>query len=63
MPVPDNGVDGDSFQYGVMPMALRLKQFKTTLEQVVFPGFEQFGVNTARARTWLKKKHIETIVD
>ena len=56
LPVPDNGDDEDSFQYGVMPMGLRLKQFKTTLEQVVLPGFEQFGVETSKARDWLSKK-------
>ena len=36
-----------SYEYGVMPQHLRLKHFKTTLHQVVCPGFEHFGIDTS----------------
>ena len=37
------GSDGDSYAYGVMPVAERLDQFCATLSEMVIPGFEHFG--------------------
>lgn len=48
--------DSDSFDYGVMPVSLRLNQFKETILQVVLPGFEKFGIETSKARNWLIEK-------
>ena len=56
VPIPENLDETDSFQYGVLPVALRWDQFKETIEQVVFPGFEKFGINTLKGKEWLKKK-------
>lgn len=56
LPVPEDLEDTDSFGYGVMPMALRLNQFKETMDQVVLPGFERFGINTFKARKWINEK-------
>lgn len=56
LPPPGDPKDTDSFDYGVMPVALRLDQFKETMIQVVFPGFEKFGLNTSKARKWLREK-------
>lgn len=54
--VPANADDTDAFAYGVLPMALRLEQFECTLNQVVFPGFEKFGVDTRDAKEWFAVK-------
>lgn len=40
-------------EHGVLPRRLKLEVFRRTLEEVVFPGLEQFGVSTAPARAWL----------
>ncbi|MEM7646363.1 MAG: hypothetical protein AAF203_05595 [Pseudomonadota bacterium] len=53
-PVMDN--DPTSMNKGVLPESLRLDQFKDTLEQVVLPGFEHFGLDTKSAKDWLAKK-------
>ncbi len=38
---------------GVLPLAKKREVFLGTLEQVVFPGLEKFGVNPEPARQWL----------
>jgi hypothetical protein len=38
---------------GVLPLAKKREVFLGTLEQVVFPGLEKFGVDPAPARQWL----------
>jgi hypothetical protein len=39
--------------HGVLPHRLKGELFARTLEQVVFPGLETFGVDTEQARAWL----------
>lgn len=56
LPIADDLGDEDSFNYGVMPVGLRLKQFQTTAYQVIFPGLEKFGVDTGNARAWLQER-------
>jgi hypothetical protein len=38
---------------GVLPLAKKREVFLGTLEQVVFPGLERFGVDARPAQTWL----------
>jgi hypothetical protein len=38
---------------GVLPLAKKREVFLGTLEQVVFPGLERFGVDAGPARAWL----------
>ena len=45
-----------SFNYGVMPVALRLEQFIETMKQIVLPGFERFGIHTSKAKKWIQEK-------
>ncbi len=56
LPILEEKEDEGFFHYGVMPFALRLQQFKDTLNEVVFPGFEKFGIKTSQAKKWLKEK-------
>ena len=44
--------DGDSYAYGVMPVADRLDQFCATLSEVVIPGFEHFGIDASPMKSW-----------
>jgi hypothetical protein len=39
--------------HGVLPRAVHRELFVRTLEQVVFPGLESFGVDARPARAWL----------
>jgi len=48
--------DQDSFGWGVMPVAQRLNQFNETINKVVFPGFENFGIDVTNAKKWIKDK-------
>ena len=41
---------------GVLPRHLKREVFRRTLEEVVFPGLEQFGVSAAPARAWLEAR-------
>ncbi|HEU4382044.1 MAG TPA: ferritin family protein [Anaeromyxobacteraceae bacterium] len=43
-------------EHGVLPAALKREVFTRTLEEVVFPGLERFGVDPAPARAWLEGK-------
>ena len=51
-----NEVECDTIEYGILPETLRLEQFKTTLESVVLPGFENFGIEITAAKAWLDNK-------
>jgi rubrerythrin len=41
---------------GVLPLAQKRETFLATLEQVVFPGLERFGVDPGPAREWLARR-------
>jgi hypothetical protein len=43
-------------RHGVLPVGRKRKIFLATLEQVVLPGLEQFGIDAARARAWLRAR-------
>ncbi len=43
-------------EHGVLPHTLKREVFTRTMEEVVFPGLERFGVDTAAARAWLEGK-------
>ena len=38
---------------GVLPLEKKREVFLGTLEQVVFPGLERFGVDPEPGRSWL----------
>jgi len=40
-------------RYGILPRAKKRELFVGTLEEVVFPGLEQFGIDLVAARAWL----------
>lgn len=42
-------------RHGVLPHAHKRATFVRTLEEVVLPGLERFGVHTAPARQWLAR--------
>lgn len=48
--------DPSSYLHGVMPHQDRLPQFRTTLEEVVCPGFTHFGIDITPIRRWMKEK-------
>jgi hypothetical protein len=52
-PVAAEREDPALLGHGVLPHALKRQTFTRTLEEVVFPGLEEFGVDTAPARGWL----------
>lgn len=60
-PSPESSNSQDSFNFGVMPVSLRLEQFTTTLTNVVLPGFDTFGINTEVAKLWLNRKSMGKI--
>jgi len=41
--------------YGVLPLAQKKAVFRATMNEVVLPGLERFGVDTAPARSWLEQ--------
>jgi hypothetical protein len=43
-------------RHGVLGWARKKEIFVRTLEEVVLPGFEQFGIDTAPARGWLAQR-------
>jgi hypothetical protein len=43
-------------RYGVLPAARKKEIFVRTLEEVVFPGFEAFGIDPAPGRAWLRAR-------
>ena len=52
LPVTDD-LGEASYEYGVMPENARLEQFNDTLNQVIRPGFEHFGIETSALDEWL----------
>jgi len=52
-PVPAERDDAALIEHGVLPHALKRQVFTSTLEEVVFPGLETYGVDTVPARRWL----------
>jgi hypothetical protein len=51
-----NSADPDKeelLHHGVLPAARKKEIFVRTLQEVVFPGFEEFGIDPAPARAWL----------
>jgi hypothetical protein len=45
--------------HGVLPHRLKREVFVRTLEEVVFPGLETFGVDAGAARAWLAVRRAE----
>jgi rubrerythrin len=43
-------------RHGVLPHSTKREVFAGTLEGVVFPGLEKFGIDAGPARAWLKTK-------
>ena len=52
-PVPAEREDAALLEHGVLPHAMKRQVFTSTLEEVVFPGLEAYGVDTVPARRWL----------
>ena len=46
----------DLYGYGILPRETVQQVFKQTLEEVILPGFEEFGVPSAPAQAWKKQK-------
>ncbi len=55
-PGPEEEEDERLLEHGVLPRRRKLEVFRRTLEEVVFPGLDQLGVDTAPARAWLAGK-------
>jgi hypothetical protein len=45
--------EADLLRHGVLPLARKREIFVNTLEDVVFPGLEMFGVDPRPAQAWL----------
>jgi len=54
-PDPDPGDDA-LLRHGVLGPARKKEIFVRTLEEVVLPGLEQFGIDAAPARNWLAQR-------
>jgi rubrerythrin len=52
----DEQESSELLQHGVLPLSLKRSVFSQTLEQVVFPGLERLGVDSAPARLWLERQ-------
>lgn len=51
------GPDAEALlRHGVLPRARKKEIFLRTLEEVVLPGLEKFGVGAGPARAWLRKR-------
>jgi hypothetical protein len=50
-------------RHGVLPTARKREIFVHTLEEVVFPGFEQFGIDPASGRAWLRAQLFDALRD
>ena len=48
-----DGISAVARGLGVLPLAKKREVFLGTLEQVVFPGLEKFGVDPEPGRRWL----------
>jgi len=42
--------------HGVLPLSRKREIFVNTLEEVVFPGLEQFGIDANPGRAWLSEQ-------
>jgi hypothetical protein len=50
------GADAEALRaYGVLPKAELVEIFQATMRDVIFPGFEQMGIDVASARAWLAR--------
>jgi len=48
--------DAALLEYGVVPHGIKREVFARTLEDVVFPGLQRFGVDTGPGRAWLASR-------
>jgi len=55
-PAPEDEDGAELLRLGVLPHLKKRESFVGTLEQVVFPGLERFGVDPGPARAWLGAK-------
>jgi len=46
-------------EHGVLPRAMKREVFTRTLEEVVFPGLEEFGVDAGPGRSWLEARRAD----
>jgi hypothetical protein len=53
---PPPADEPDLLRYGVLPLKRKREIFVQTLLDVVFPGLEQFGIDTSPARAWLSER-------
>ena len=49
-------VTTESYAFGVMPHSDRLLQFRTTLQEVILPGFAHVGIDASSVQHWLEAK-------
>jgi hypothetical protein len=49
-------VDAEAIAHGEVPRTERLEIFVSGLREVIFPGFEMFGLDMAPAKEWLTKR-------
>jgi hypothetical protein len=50
---PDEPESSELLRHGVLPASRKREIFLGTLHEVVLPGLEQFGIDTAPARAWI----------
>ena len=55
-PVDDALESAELLRYGVLPQSQKREIFVQTLEEVVFPGLEQFRIDARPARGWLNEQ-------
>jgi hypothetical protein len=48
--------DEKLLEHGVLPHSLQRELFTSTLQEVIFPGLERFGIDSAPARAWLERR-------
>jgi hypothetical protein len=48
--------DDGLLEHGVLPHRIKREVFRRTLQEVVFPGLEQLGVDAGPGRAWLARK-------
>jgi hypothetical protein len=54
------GNDSELLRHGVLPHAKKREVFVRTLLDVVFPGLDNFGVDSGPARAWLEQRQGKT---
>ncbi len=55
-PAPVEREDEHLLEHGVLPHSLKRELFTSTLQEVVLPGLERFGIDSAPARAWLERR-------